>query len=542
MPHTEKPLCSDVALCTVQGASRSRWVWQEGGRLRYGTTPSGDRIMDFSMVGYNASYAPPPVVTGVKTLLVRPGSNPGQTVQLIQGAIDTISKSSPGRSGFRGVVQLAPGVFEVPFYTGFTITTGGLVVRGSAKGTLIKMVAAGVPLPNINTRHPFPDVPPLFKVGPAKKPRMPPNKPVRITAQYTPSGTNTLKVERILPSVRAGAEVVVHKPLTHEWGLAMRYDNGNKPKCTGYWNFRCSVESTRSGPCKTDYLEWNRKVIKVDPKALTITLDSSISDNINQTLGTGWVRILSKPRADPITQVGVESISAVGTAVAGQVDNYRYPRAGTFVVLSEGVRNAWVRDVKVVDFTSGADLNGKFLTVKNKAVDFNLISWPKSGAKPGLLTFGRRSSNNLIDSCSSNGTNVFSVVTQSYTTGPNVVTSSDFASPIKPHMYWATGLLVDSCTGAGPQYNNQGCEGGDHGWGIGYSVIWNGNFANRPIRLDRPPTAEHWVIGAIAGKVMCSPNYCKGLGFVDQLNSPVQPQSLFKAQLDERLGRNRGKV
>jgi hypothetical protein len=52
--------------------------------------------------------------------------------------------------------------------------------------------------------------------------------------------------------------------------------------------------------------------------------------------------------------------------------------------------------------------------------------------------------------------------------------------------------------------------------------------------VERPPTAQNWAIGCTARFTPTSN------GFIESTNQPVEPQSLYHAQLEDRLAREYG--
>ncbi len=99
-----------LAAPAASGAT-STWIWRgTGGSLDYRTQADGDRIPDFSMVGYGAGWTdlpttPPVVVTVTATT--------GDTTSRIQAAINSAAALPLQANGYRGTVQLAPGDYEI---------------------------------------------------------------------------------------------------------------------------------------------------------------------------------------------------------------------------------------------------------------------------------------------------------------------------------------------------------------------------------------------------------------------------------------------
>jgi hypothetical protein len=110
-----------------------------------------------------------------------------------------------------------------------------------------------------------------------------------------------------------------------------------------------------------------------------------------------------------------------------------------------------------------------------------------------------------------------------------------------PHHRWDTGVLFDNVvvhgttepghrTAGSLEAHNQGMTDG-HGWSGANIVFWN--CTADKIDVGKPPTAQNWVIGATT-TVAPAPT---GSGFIESSNHPVEPHSLYHAQLGDRLAR-----
>ena len=85
---------------------------------------------------------------------------------------------------------------------------------------------------------------------------------------------------------------------------------------------------------------------------------------------------------------------------------------------------------------------------------------------------------------------------------------------------------------------NRGQMGSGHGWTIGWAVAWN--CTAKEFVIQRPPGSMNWGVGCtgkLTGMAMPfgkAPILASGI-WVSQ-NEPVDPSSLYLAQLRERLG------
>jgi hypothetical protein len=109
-------------------------------------------------------------------------------------------------------------------------------------------------------------------------------------------------------------------------------------------------------------------------------------------------------------------------------------------------------------------------------------------------------------------------------------------------MRWSTGLLVDNCTvpDGGIDFPNRGVAGSGHGWTMGWAVAWN--CVAKFYTIQNPPGAVNWAIGCIGDRVRAARYFDSAPilpeGVFDSHNTPVALQSLYLAQLQERLGKN----
>src|SRR5689334_15035128 len=105
-----------VCFLPATGAAQtSNWV-ETGvtGRLIYVPAADGDRIQDFSMVGYGAGKSTPPATLPVIATINATLPAGSDYTTLIQNTINSaISGNAIQSNGFRGIVQFGPGEFDV---------------------------------------------------------------------------------------------------------------------------------------------------------------------------------------------------------------------------------------------------------------------------------------------------------------------------------------------------------------------------------------------------------------------------------------------
>jgi hypothetical protein len=145
-----------------------------------------------------------------------------------------------------------------------------------------------------------------------------------------------------------------------------------------------------------------------------------------------------------------------------------------------------------------------------------------------------------VNRCSSSGDGAFYVATMNSLATMNVALNCTFAGKgsIQPHMRWSTGLLIDSCRlpDGKIEFINRGTAGSGHGWAMGWAVAWN--CTANSFNVQQPPGSMNWCIGCVGemsrGKSRKEPP--QNGPWLSSPGTPVEPASLYLAQLRERLG------
>ncbi|MFT3822264.1 MAG: hypothetical protein QM731_00035 [Chitinophagaceae bacterium] len=483
---------------SVNAQHHSQWVYADAnGKLAYKTLPKGDKIMDFSYAGYMGGGVRIPVVPVQITIEPTAGDN----TDLIQQAIDKVA-GMPLRNGFRGTVLLSAGNYDCE--RAININTTGIVLRGSGsgeKGTIINMtgkphVAVAIK-GNVN-----------YSTG---------NITATVTDDYIPSGALSFTVNKA-SAFAAGDTIRLTKKVTPEWVQFMGMDQMVRDGKQQTWV---------SGEFTTD-----RVIRKISGN--TITVDVPLTDSYDTKFTGQTGTVVSKVSATgEISQVGVENLRIVSGSQSVTI-NDGHNRGLTI----NGAADAWIRDLVIFNTVNSITLQGKRITAEN----INLIhDVPTLGAaKPADLS--ANGSQLLFNKCNITGDNVFYLATGAKINGPIVLLNCVFRGNgwIQPHQRWATGLLVDNCnvpTG-GIDFMNRGSMGSGHGWAIGWAVAWN--CTARSYLNQQPPGAANWVIGSKGehkqGAIPFEKDPMLPEGIYDSPGTPVAPNSLYLAQLNERLG------
>jgi len=485
----------------------SKWVYPaKNGRLIYKTTPGGDKIMDFSSAGYMGGGVSLPNIPVVLTV------NPSGAIDAtksIQAAIDSV-EALPLKNGFRGAVQLAPGTFFCN--ATITISADGVVLRGSGRGL------GGTTIFMNGNKH-------QAVIISGKKPRYPDEKRLnnnfaKINDSYVPSGQSVFTVNDVTPFA-VGDRIAILRPVTDKWVHFMEMDNLTRDGKPQTWINRSRQEISE------------RKIAGIAANKITVNIPLSDSYNADYLDPEGTiVKKFSAPHR--ISQVGIENLHIQCPPL--EVDYGHAPYSGIRI---EG-NNCWVKDVYFEETMNTTTLAGNHITMQQVQIKH---TYPNLGAsKP--TDFSIEGSGNLIDRCEVIGGNTYFVWTGSLITGPNVILNSVFrghGSRIQPHQRWSTGLLVDNCVvpDGGIDFMNRGVAGSGHGWTMAWAVAWN--CIAKTYIIQNPPGAMNWAIGCKGTREQTARLFDSspilGEGTFDSHGIPVAPQSLYLAQLEERLGR-----
>jgi hypothetical protein len=519
----------------ASGPVLSEWVYPgPDGNLMYKTTPTGDRIMDFSSAGYLGGGVALPNVPVKRT--VAPSGKSDDTAA-IQSAINEVA-ALPLQGGFRGAVLLAPGTFVCS--NTIYIPASGVVLRGSgsgAGGSTIKMlggrhvaISAGdgrrrENQPNIENEEDLPG--PGQSAGAGR---------AWIADAYVPSGAIRFTVTpgnagrpesspkpaagtAALPGFAVGDTIEIRRPVTAAWVKFMGMDNLTRDGQAQTW--------IRTGTT----LPIERRIAGIAGK--TITLDVPLSDSLDaKYLDPPGVAVVKVKPPARLTQIGIEHLH-----IESPPQHVNHTQELYTAVRITG-EDCWVRDMIIDETMNSVGISGRRITVDNVTVNRRILHVGSS--KPA--EFAPNGDQILLNHCSVNADNVWFAATGAGHSGPIVFLNCTFGGNghIEGHMRWSTGMLLDNCSlpGGGIDFKNRGAMGSGHGWGMGWAVAWN--CVAKSFVVQRPPGAFNWAIGCIGERELLARPFDSAPvlaeGTFDSYGKPVSPQSLYLAQLAERLG------
>ncbi|MBQ3634790.1 MAG: pectate lyase [Bacteroidales bacterium] len=446
--------------------------------------------MDYSTAGYMASETDIPDV-GIAVCVPPTGKDDSKE---IQKAIDYVSALPADKDGHRGAVLLTDGTYLID--KAITISQSGVVLRGSGEKTVLKKTG--------------------FDRGAAIYVR---GSQETIIGDKTTikgnvrAGATALRAENT-DFLKNGDRVEVFRPCTKEWiaSLAMN-DFGGGLDYTGW------KESDID-------LSWTREVTAV--KGDSIFLDSPITCSIDEQSGGAEIR--KSENKGEIRECGVENLRIVMAVNDWNPKDEDHTWDGIHI---DYARDCWVRKIWFCH-TAGSAVNiqkgGSRITVED-CIASEPVSEIGGWRRRTFLTRGQQC---LFQRCvSKDGINDF--VTDFCAAGPNAfvqcegLRSKGFSGSVGS---WAPGILMDIVDIDGGDIKMANLEQYQMGtgWNTANSMAWQCTAAN--ILIYSPDTVNvssgHGCWGTLTGN-----------GHWTSSNDHVSPRSLFYAQLEKRIGKDK---
>jgi hypothetical protein len=473
--------------------SSARVSYGSDGKLKYISDAEKNRIVDFSYAGYRYGEVDPPNVAVVSTL----GPTSGDQTARIQKALDDVGARTPDANGFRGALLLKPGLYEIQGTV--RIRQSGVVLRGSgdAGNALGTTLLAKGDAPHQRT---------VVIAGSGDGAPWKRGASTIVTDDFVQVGAMSVNVQDA-SIFSVGDKVILNHPSTQAWLNAIDGGGtGNDPAWT---------------PGSTD-IPYYRNVVRVNGTRLTF--DAPIYNHLDKALATSSVY---KATGGPLHHVAVEDLRVDIETLGGKDENHAWDAIGVV-----GAEDAWVRGVTVLHFghagvfTSGARLvtivdaraeepvgirtGGRFYDFDTEH-DSQLVLFKNVDAKGGRHNFV------------SNGV-------QS-TSGVVFYRSVSDGGDNEGHRHWTQAMLFDNVTDKGTiRLHNRRDWGTGHGWSAVHSVIWNDHGK---MFVQKPPTGENYAISSV-GSLGRGP-FGTATGFIEIKSGRLAPESLYEAQLCERL-------
>ena len=489
-------------------AVESAWV-KTGvtGRLIHVPDADGDRVPNFSMVGYGEGQRPipndVPVVIHIDPIA-------GDNTAHIQDAINFAASQPIQANGYRGAVELGPGKFNVDGH--LSITTSGIVLRGAGGGDDL---GSNTHIVSQNRADTFDSAStPVINIQGSTSGRTY-GPQIQVVDKRVPVGAQSFRVASTA-GMAVGGMIDVFRPSTQAWieELGMHLIPDGKEWQAGDRD-----------------QHWQRTITRIEGN--TVYFDAPLTTALDAEWGGGTVRTYSLP--GQIRNVGIEKLRGQSLDAREELNELRTPSFVRFTRVEDG----YMRDIETRHFPYAAVYASQADGTQHITVE-NVTSLLPSGQVTGgrRYTFAMDAQMSLVqNSHAAEGRHDF--VTGSDVTGPIVFhnsTTTGTRADAGPHHRWGNGLLFDNVTIGGNAINvqNRWTSGSGHGWAGANVVVWNSQ-ANSFI-MQSPPTAKGWLVGS-TGTINAGDCHLGGAtcaGYYDSHGTRVTTsggQSLYRAQV-----------
>ncbi|KAI1321146.1 hypothetical protein EDD11_007712 [Mortierella claussenii] len=505
----------------------------------------GDRIMDFSMVGWNEGNTDIPNTKNIPVIEhlqprqeAESDTDQGDDTDRIQEALDRVSQTTDSLLQIsdvipKGALVLERGVYRIS--KPLNIRKGGILFRGDPAGGS-RIVCQWEPT---GPRYAI--------VVEGQKDEMLQDGRVPVVSKYTPVGSFFLALD---PSFFQGAGLVVGDQV-----IVTRIGNDRWIKDIGMDDFDSNKKGVK--PWKKMSARMYRTIRSLNPKTGIVQLDAPLPISISRQYGGGFV---TKYNDRKIRALGIQYLDMVFPQNIGRTTDDMLDEKGRgstdyrfsyeiFANYALRVDNAYQMYITHITSAYFHNFISVGTDVHHLTLDSIVHSYPEDMLS-GQSAFQLSGQLVLIRNSLSQGSFHF-FVDISHVMGPNVFHRShttnvgkahqpmplDFApGDVGPHMKLCTGILIDQVVTDGSiQIVNRGDMGTGQGYSGVNSVIWNSR-AREGILTHRAKGTQNFVIGS---EVLEARDRLPGdlHGWKEHLESEVLPGSLYLRQLSDRLNR-----
>ncbi|MBQ2007005.1 MAG: pectate lyase [Bacteroidales bacterium] len=454
-----------LALCLSAGTQAQSFdpLTVTSEEIGFNAYPNGDRVPDYSFAGYMSGESIPDVLSDTSIPVVKieaKGPREDMTFE-IQSAIDYVSSLPLRADGFRGVVLLKEGEFNIR--GSLKISSSGVVLRGSGKKTVL--LASGT---SRETAIRIEGCDDRVYSG-----------PYEVTAEYVPVGSVTLPL-KAGHTFKEGDMVRITRPCTQEWIELL-----GAQRIGDYADY--DLPSWKPGDAA---LNFDR--IVVESGSDYIVVDVPLPQGFDRKYGPAMVRSFAWQ--------GRVSKSAVENLVLRSSYNLRYPKDEDHRWMAVSVDNAvdcWVRRVDAEHFVSSAVYvqGGASRVTVEECRSLSPVGEIGGYRRIAFQTDGQQT---MFNRCYSEQAYHAFAVGQS-ACGPNVfmqcyaADSYDFSGALG---LWSCGTLFDRVTVENEpikfSYLDLDLQGG--GYASANSMCWQCRAPQ--IHLTDPPGAHNWAYGS----------------------------------------------
>ena len=488
----------------INPTAKTLWLSQSGGKLVYGRDAQGNRIPDFSQVGYYGGDQMIPTVPVRATVTAKAS---GDDTARIQKIIDGV-----GATGRPGAVLLAGGTYRLSGT--LNLKYSGVVLRGSGRTGASRTLLRGTGVPHT-----------LVSIGARTGAPVQVGSKMAVKDAYVPVGATHLNVTGAKAALKAGDTIIVQRPQEHAWITAIGMDK-IPPRPDGTPSTQWTAGQGQ---------QFERTVTAVS--GTKVTLDVPLTNALESTYAHAVVWKYSFVQR--ISGAGMENLAANGSAMETDAGWHDGGYFDSGLVSVDRAQNSWVRNVTANRFGSAYTLGTQALRVSVIRTWSLDESVPQDiSAQPAAYTSSGQQ--NLIDTCRVTGSNLHAWTTQARVPGPNVFTNCSATNTgtrvfdAGPHQRWSSGTLYDRMTTTGKiLLQGRSFLGSGQGWAGANNVLYN--CVTGSYLVENPPTAHNWAIGCTGTKTATLARHA--LGEI-QTATGTLPASLYLEQLAERQAAN----
>ena len=423
---------------------------------------NGDRIPDYSFCGYMAGDEElPDLLADPGIPVIRLTAPTGDATEMIQRALDFAGGMTARPGGFKAVVLLTDGVYNIE--GSLRISSSGVVLRGQGRNTILK--GCGI------SREP------VINIGGKGTEYL--GTQHQIACGYLPVNSVRIPLGEG-HGLKAGQTVRITRPSTEEWIKSIGAD---KIGLHADYN----VPAWKAGDFD---LHFHRTVVSADADGITV--DVPLPQAFDEQWGGGLVQNCIRP--DIIRDFAVENLSIESEFEAGRPkdEDHRW-----IAISIDNACDGWVRRVEARHFVSSAVsvLAGASRITVEECKSLEPVGEIGGYRRLSFITFGEQT---LFNRCySEQGYHDFCV--GQTTAGPNAFVqcyaadSHGFSGALGG---WSCGTLFDRVTveNAPIKFSNLELDLQGGGWSSANSLCW---MCRAPqIHVSNPPQTRNWAYGS----------------------------------------------
>lgn len=514
MKNTAKyfAITATLSACYIPIASSqtSQWVQQGATGLIYQMDSRGDRILNYTAAGYRGGVEIPSAASLVApSRVVNVTPIGGDNRARIQSAINQVKNMPLNANGYRGIVQLSAGQFNIS--SGLVIDASGVILRGAGDGanasanTILRSTSTNkIDIIEVANTQFYANN--LSRVG----------SPANITNKVVPSGATSFQVANT-SGFSVGDWINVKHTPRQAWFDAMGVTHPS-------WSTSATRFTTQQ----------ERRITRIEGDRVLV--HAPLSQSIDQRLANGTIEKYNDGRID---HVGIENIRGTSVfnrsetgVVQGRPVFTDEDHAENFIHLTHA-ENSWVRNITSQHMSSSAVSVGtisRSITVQDSTY-IDAVSQVTGGRRYAFNVGGSQVLMKDLTSDSARRAFINNSTYNGFNRGPNVFLNSKATNSFSrsgPHANYSTGSLYDNISDDFGIEARFSTSSSPHGWRGGHIVIWNTGAAD--LQVSDTPISRNYLIGS-SGGFSASNGTVDSYGQRISFNDPENPlESLYVQQ------------